>query len=410
MSSADPAAGGRVGAARLTDMELPNNEIGVSDTIDYGECPRRMSFKMRRHTEAGEAPEALNWTNAYGSAVHDGIAFLEDNPLASDEDALLHVVKKYGAWIGPEEHERIREDLALYRERDYTGVKTVLNEGEIRVPLMEHNGKTIYFRGRIDRLYQRRDNPGIFIHIDYKSSRWPKTQEEVDSDPQMWSYNFALHEFYPEIETLVQNYDQLRYGVLRVQRKNDRQRRMIRDWLRSQVTALLEDDETGPDGLLIPRKNEWCPWCPIMESCPVVRDLTDFGMKRIEALAPSRKEGRKVVVDLDANSFDIYVRQLEDVKLARKVLERFEKEVNATLAAMPQDERERLGYKLWEKRTSVFVPEAIEAAHGMLGDDRFYSLVSMSKTAVEKLDDSPERSAILDMADRVAQKPQVKKA
>jgi hypothetical protein len=34
----------------------------------------------------------------------------------------------------------------------------------------------IYLRTRIDRLYQRLDNPGVFVHVDYKSSRWPKTQ------------------------------------------------------------------------------------------------------------------------------------------------------------------------------------------------------------------------------------------
>lgn len=389
-------------------MELPNGEIGVSDTLDYGECPRRMSFKMRRHTEAGEAPEALNWTNAYGSAIHDAIAYVEDNPFASDDDAIQEVIRRFGAWIDPEDHEQLREDLALYRQRDYANVKTVLNEGEIRVPLMQHDGKSIYFRARIDRLYQRRDNPGIFLHIDYKSSKWPKTQEEIDSDIQMWAYNWALHEHLPEIETLVQNYDQLRYGVVRVGQKNDRQRTMIRDWLRKQVTALLEDDEYGPDGLLVPRMNQWCPYCPIMESCPVVLDLTDFALKRILALAPPRKEGRKTVLELDGSAFDSYVAPLEDVGVARKVLERYENAVKDALRDMPQAERERLGYKLTGRSVSVFTPEGIEAAHRVLGD-RFYDLAKLSKSAVEKLPPGPERDAVLQMAERVAQAPQVKK-
>lgn len=390
-------------------MDLPNDSIGVSDTIDYGECPRRMSFKMRRHTDAGEAPEALNWTNAYGSAVHDAIAYVEDNPDATDEEAVAHVIAKFGAWIDPDDREKLLEDLALYRERDYANVKTVLNEGEIRVPLMEYQGKTIYFRARIDRLYQRRDNPGIFIHIDYKSSKWPKVQEEVDNDIQMWAYNWAICEQFPEVTTLVQNYDQLRAGVLRVAQKNDRQRRMIRDWLRDQVKAVIDDEETGPDGLLIPRKNEWCPYCPIMESCPVVLDLSDFALRKVAALASTRKEGRKTVLDLDATALDSYVARLDEVADARKVLDRFHKEVTAAIAALSHRDRQRLGYKLAEKKVSVFTPEGVEAAHGVLGD-RFYEMVSLSKAQVEKLPPGPERDAVLAMADRVAAKPQVKKA
>jgi hypothetical protein len=174
---------------------------------------------------------------------------------------------------------------------------------------------------------------------------------------------------------------------------------MIREWLIRQVTAILRDDRLGDDGLLLPTKNEWCAWCPIMESCPIVSEYSAFALAEIAALAPTRKEGRKTVVDLDPNRIEEYVNKLDDVGNARKVLERFETRVRETLRRMPQERRESLGYDVRERRFDHWPVEAMALAHEVLGD-RFYEAVGISKAAIERIDDPATRQFLLDLADK----------
>jgi PD-(D/E)XK nuclease superfamily len=380
-------------------MKLPDNAVGPTDIQQYRDCPRRFEFGMRRHTDAGEHPEAQGPSTAYGSAVHEAIAFAEAEA-ATDDQAVQRAFDLYAKWLDPEDLERLRRDLDTYRARDYIGVRTVAVEQELRAPLFEHDGQTIYLRTRIDRLYQRLDNQSVFIHVDYKSSRWPKSAQEVHEDRQLWLTNLIVHEVYPECVTLRQVYDQLNFGQLRTD-KNDAQRALIREWATKQIIAILHDNE------LEAKKNEWCPWCPILESCSVVRALTHYAAAEIAVLAPEHKEGRRTVVDLDPALYDEYVDQLENVGLARKILDRYDESVRGVLRKMPAHQRERYGYDVSNRSRTSWPPEAMRAAHEVLGDE-FYELASLSKAALERRG-SPAASVVLDMAVREDGAPVVSK-
>lgn len=381
-------------------MNLPNDSIGVSDILGWRDCARRMSFQMQRWTEAGEPPEAKGPNTAYGTAFHDAVEFMEREN-AFEDDAVQRAFDLHARWLDPEDLPRLREDLATYQRRDYTGVRAVAVEGEFKVPLMEWEGRTIYFRFRLDRLYQLLDDESVFLHIDYKTGKWPKSEAQVHSDIQMWAYNWGIHEVWAECEHLEQFYDQLRYGATPT-RKSDAQRGLIREWLVRQVTAILKDEDYADDGLLQPSKNEWCAYCSIMESCPIVDRYSDFALSEIAALAPQRKDGRKTVIDLDPSRIEEYVSKLDDVGNARKVLERFESKVREVLLRMPQDRREGLGYVRRERRADYWPPEALKAAHEALGD-RFYDTVGLTKGAIERLPDPEVKKAILGMADNRVQ-------
>lgn len=377
----------------VVDMQLPENAIGPTDIASYRDCPRRFEFGMQRHTDAGEHPEAQGPSTAYGSAVHEALAYVEATG-CDDEEAIQRAFDLYAKWLEPEDLELLREDLATYHEREPLGVRTVAVEQEIRVPLFDYDGETIFFRTRIDRLYQRLDNPGVFVHVDYKSSRHRKTPEEVHSDTQLWATAWAVRENWPECEQLGQVYDQLRFGQ-EVTHKSPAQLVTIRDWLVKQATAILGDTE------LSPKPNQWCPWCPLMEACPVVERATDFALARIAALAPQRKEGRKMVVDLDPGRIGVYVEQLDDVGRAIKVLERFDGAVKGVLKELPAQERRELGYETWERREEVFPPEAMEAVRGVIGAEAFDRAVRLTKTGLQKaVNDEEKLGQALAMAER----------
>lgn len=375
-------------------MKLPENAVGPTDIAAYRDCPTRFEFGMRRHDpELGEHPEAQGPNTAYGSAVHEMLSWVETHDW-DDDDAIQRAFDLYSKWLEPDDLELLREDLATYHEREPLGVRTVAVEREIRVPLFEHEGETIYFRTRIDRLYQRIDNPDVFVHVDYKSSKHRKTPEEVHSDTQLWATNWAVHENWPECEQLAQVYDQLRFGPEPTQ-KSAEQRATIKDWLIKQATAILRDTK------LEPTKNQWCPWCPLMESCPVVAQSTDFALAQIAALAPAEKQGRKTVLNLDRGKFEVYTEQLDDVAHAMKVLKRFDDSVKGVLRTMPAQDRQALGYKVQERSEDVWSEEALEAVRDVMGPPAFNRAVKLTKSGLERAtNDGEMREKVLRMAER----------
>lgn len=377
-------------------MDLPNDSIGITDILAHRECGRRMSFGMKRHVgagaqnQAGTMPEASQfgavWARHYGSAIHTAIQAVEEG--FEDEVAIQVAWNAYGHQLEPGDVQLMRDDLAIYRGRDYPQTRTVASEDEFRVPLMKHRGKQIWFRFKLDRLYERLDAPGVFIHVDYKSSRHAKSAKEVRDDQQLWAYNWAIHEYWPEVENLAQIYDQLRYGQ-EPTRKTHEARTRIKDWLVAAATSVIEDEAWQDDGLLEPRKNEWCAYCPIMESCPIIGQLTDWSLVEIATLAPAEKVGRKTVINLEPGREEEYVAAFAEAKQAITILERFRDAVTTLLKNAPALERGRLGYELRERRKSTFTPVSKERLHETLGE-RFYELAGVSKTALtEALEDDP---------------------
>ncbi len=377
-------------------MDLPENSIGISDLLAHRECPRRFSYGMKRHVGVGlqsddETPEAGSYATDYGSCVHDVIRYVEDG--YDDEDAIQKAWNTWGHRLEPGDVDLLRDDIRTYRTRDFPDTTTLSNEDEFRVPLFEHpDHGQIYFRFKLDRLYERTSQPGSFIHVDYKSSKWARSEKEVHADLQMWSYNWGIYEYWPECKRLYQAYDQLRYGQVPTS-KTDAQRAQIKDWLIKATTAVLEDTERDDEeelALLKPRKNQWCAWCPIMESCSIVPQLSDFARVELDALAPATRVGRKTVVDVDSSRMQEYVERFADVRIARQVLERYDKAVKRVLRDMPAENRLELGYDLKTRKRVVFSEQAVRALHARLGDE-FYGVVGLTKTGLEAaLADDPE--------------------
>lgn len=378
-------------------MELPGNAIGISDILQFRECRQRWAFDMQRWSEDGEAPEATNPNNAYGSAIHHAIALTEQG--FDDQEAIEGAVAEYGRWLEPEDIETLEIDLQTYHERDYAGVRTVASEDNMRVPLFRHNGETIYFRFTLDRLYVRLNNPAAFLHVDYKSSAHKKSDSEVHKDPQLWAYNWAIHEMWPECEDLHQNYDQLKFGSIPT-RKNDLQRAQIKDWLIKQVKAILESDH------LEPKFNMWCPWCPLMESCTEPRRASEFARMRIEELSPPGSD----VASLAGADMETYLRDLDEFETVRKCAERFSESVKGVLRELPAERRQQLGWGLFPSSRDVWGSDALRQLYNVLGDD-FFLLVKLTKTNISRFfgKDKAGVERVMEFAEKEAASPRLTK-
>lgn len=376
-------------------MLLPDNSIGVSDILQYRLCGARWDFDMQRWTEAGELPGATNPNNAYGSAMHHAIALTEEG--YNDGEAVEGAVAKYGRWLEPDDVDDLEADMVKYHERDYAGVRTVASEQNMKVPLFRHNGEMIYFRFMLDRLYVRLNNPQSFLHIDYKSSKHKKSDEEVHKDPQIWAYNWAIFEMWPECEELAQVYDQFNFGAVPT-RKNARQREQIKGWLIKQVKAILEAEVVEPSF------NEWCPWCPLMESCPEPRRAADFAQMRIEELSPDGSD----IASLAGADMETYLQDMYQFETVRKVIERYEDAVKGVLRELPVQRRQELGWDLYPSSRDVFGPDALRRIYNRVGDD-FFMLVKMTKTNISRFYGGDKDSAgeILDLAEKERASPRL---
>lgn len=382
-------------------MQLPDNAIGISDINAYRDCPERMAFQMKRWTEEGEPPEAEGPNTAYGSAIHHAID-KTINELLDDDEAIEDAFREYGRWLDPDDMEMMEHDLETYRVRNqvYATARLVTAEGDFKVPLFVHEGEMIYFRFKLDRLYQDIQHPEVFYHRDYKSSKWRKTQTEVHGDLQMWAYNWGIHEHFPECRDLRQVYDQLHFGEVST-RKSDAQRRQIKDWLIRQVKAILADDD------LEPSFNTWCPWCPLLASCREPLRTSEFAVARLAALAPAVGKGGKL--DLDPDLIETYISEYERATIARKALEKFEEAVKDVIRDLPQANRAYHGYEMGGRSADTWTPNAMAELHDMLGDE-FYAVTKVTKGALMDYFKGDDRKAdVLALATKEGQKPSLRR-
>ncbi len=75
--------------------------------------------------------------------------------------------------------------------------------------------------------------------------------------------------------------------------------------------------------------------------CRVTHLSADYWKNRLAVLAPEKKVGRKIMVQLteDALGFETYVELLPKIKSSARTMERFVKEVESVLRLMPQSQR-----------------------------------------------------------------------
>jgi PD-(D/E)XK nuclease superfamily len=376
-------------------MMLPDDSIGISDILAYRECPQRFAYGMRRHVELpehlqvepgekDEPPESTNWTNAYGLAIHAAIAEVVRG--AGHREAIDAALAQYGIHLTPADVALLSEDLKIYEARKPKSASLVAAERDLRVPLfIDDDGTQIYYRFRLDVLYRLDNYPDVFLHRDYKSSAHRKTAAEVHADVQLWSYNWAIHELWPECRRLFQEYDQLKFGVERTS-KSPEQREQMRPWLIGQVRVILADETFKP------RLNDFCPYCPLAVTCRETQRATRFWRGRLALVAPLGREGRKIKVQFrdEAQELEQVIRELPEMQKVRKHIQHVEDALKDVIVAMALEDRERVGWLVRERHSKTITPEGLRELHAMLGD-AFYRLINLPIGRLEEFVGKPKK-------------------
>ena len=112
--------------------------------------------------------------------------------------------------------------------------------------------------GYIDRLEKRNDT---YYIIDYKTNNWLKSQEEIDNDTQLATYQIAVMEEY-DTDKVVLNWHFLKYNELLESKKTKEEIEKLKKELFEKIEKIENEKEYKPN------KSRLCDWCEYKSMCP----------------------------------------------------------------------------------------------------------------------------------------------
>lgn len=389
-------------------MRLPDNSLGISDALQFHRCPRLFTHNIRRFSEGEEpiyAAGQLSMPLAYGNAVHEGALAIVRNPEIYLDDALDLAWAEWSHALAPEHHAELKRDLQtiLDRTQEAPNLKLVAAEQDMKVPIYrgaadpdeqmgDEEAVWYHYRFKIDALYEDMDEPGHYVIRDFKSYRRKKWQSDIDEDDQFTAYSYGVKRMFGEaVQRVTVWCDQVKHeGGEIFTTRTETEELAFEEFMRSQIRAVLH---TPYEELANrPRLNEFCSWCPILETCSVLDYATDFGLARIGDRA-------KELVP-DAASLADFHDTYKEAKLAIKALEafkdRFEEAIKEDIEEGERIEIGETSYGL-SRIDSVVYPAKDVAS--IVGKDAYLSVAPMlSKKAVEPLVERGFEDALANVA------------
>lgn len=325
-------------------MRLPDNSLGVSDAMQYHRCPRLFFHNMMRHVR-GEAPIAIagqySMPLAYGNAVHEAALLVVQNPNIYLDDAVDAAWQAWAHLLEPEHHAEIKQDVAIIIERtqEATNLRLIAAERDMKVELFTGNDpepnvpieewgdereEWYNYRFKIDALYVDTEDPTHYVIRDFKTYRRMKWQEDIDNDMQFTAYSWGVKQLFPNATRVTIWVDQVKHGET-FSMRTERDEAAFVDWMTSTIRAILRNPSESIANT--PTLNDFCAWCPILDTCAIKEFATDFALSKIAHVAD---------VDMgNVNDISQYVYDYETAKQALKALEEYKKRVESFLKDHP---------------------------------------------------------------------------
>ena len=375
-------------------MKLPGNSLGVSDALQWHDCPKKFHYNMQRHYGrkqeiAGVYPFAL----AYGNAMHDGAQYILDaGDDAYIDDALDYAWAKWSTQLKPEHHLELKQDLSVVHKRSIEAGNLLLlgTEMEMKTPIftgredgaLDEEAAWYYYRFRVDALYVDKSDPNHYIVRDFKSTRAKKWQDDIDNDMQFTAYDYGIRKLHPNATKVTIWYDQVKHEEMFTSR-TDGDRIIFEEWIRATMIAILDAPEKDVSETF--RMNNFCSWCPMITHCGVKNECTDFALIALQrnTLQPSKENSTKMIEEYD------------QVKQSIKALEAYRKEIEAAIKISPGKYGDRMYYESY-----VDTPKwKVETIAGIIGTEKAMQMATrLSKTAVKPLLEGPLGQEILQSA------------
>lgn len=243
-------------------MQIPDRTVYPSRLRTYGTAGFRMNgiseeagcprlFKLKYQEKAIKEPSA--YVLEYGSLVHDALYLAEEEDLPLLPNALDAAVQRSDVPLGPEAYEEAVKDLTRYLDRRDDHLATIAVEQHLKAPLVEIGGEQYYMGGYIDRLAIDPDDPYTLYVIDFKTSRTPPSQAQVDANNQMTHYAALvrgnLDKYMPNVDPkdvrIITVIDAIKWYPVYSERQHWQLDEYV-DWCSAMTRRIVGDEEGAP--------------------------------------------------------------------------------------------------------------------------------------------------------------------
>ena len=230
----------------------------------YENCPLQFKFKYIDKIKDITGIEAF-----MGSQVHEAIHYIYKKVKTGEIPALKLVLKYYKELWRKNFNEKIRIVRKEFSAKNYfnTGEELIEKYYHNHKPFKENiigmekrviidldgNGKHI-LTGFIDKLIHNKEE-GVYEIHDYKTSKWLKSQKELNEDKQLALYSIGVKKLYPDAKNIILKWHFLRHDVIKTSSRTEEEIKELKEKVIKIIEKVEKEDEWPA------KKSGLCGWC-----------------------------------------------------------------------------------------------------------------------------------------------------
>ncbi len=298
--------------------------ISYSALESFSQCPQKYKFEHIDKIRVPKGKEAV-----FGSAIHGALKFMfSRDPLFPTLEEVIARAREtllQSSAIPDNEKDRFVSSgkkmiIDFYKKNPPWKFTTIDLESRFEVTIADPFYKKEHeLVGNIDRIDKLSDN--AYEIIDYKTSRRLPSQDAVDANAQLASYQLGVHKKWPHIapNQISLSLYFLRSGEKLTTTRSSDDLVRIEEHILSQIHAIEKKTE---EGNFPPKPSALCDWCGYKPLCPAWSHL----YRRQKQPEEERKSADQLVNDYLKLKDEINTREDELARVVRAINEYFERE------------------------------------------------------------------------------------
>lgn len=235
--------------------------ISYSAFDTFRRCPLKYKFSYIERIKVPQKPELY-----FGGLIHEIVqeGLKKDPIIPSLEELIKSLEDKWSVetFSSEKEAEQYLEFGKNMIRNFHLSLKPglrniVATEKRFQIPLSDKH-TLIGVIDRIDKLPL-----GAFEVIDYKTSKKPSTQTDIDQDKQLGIYKFAVNTMWPEVKDIRLTLYYLKHPMQLTTTRTDDEV----ETLKEEIIKTAEKIESETE--FTPKANTFCDWCEYGHLCPL---------------------------------------------------------------------------------------------------------------------------------------------
>jgi hypothetical protein len=251
--------------------------------------------------------------------------------------------------------------MVMKRLRDFTEGTILTIEDKFEV----ESGNGVVLIGAMDKVEELWDN--TLLVVDYKTSKYYETTDELKSDIQLSMYDVVASLRYPDYDRIILCLDYLRSNPVYTYRTLDE-----RHGFMEYVAAVYEEMKRLTQDKALPVLNDMCNWCDFTDNCTAYQEVL-AGKSFIKKLP-------------EEYSSEELVRDYMDIASKKRILDNREKQLKQyIIEKIKSDEQDIVGKEkmltIRQNSKTVYDPKVVFETVPL---DAFLEMITISKKDVDE--------------------------